>query len=496
MKMIYNVISILVLGSMLLIPVGAFAQINIDYDNCMVVSSQQTFYWPFEVKTTHEPAIAQRITDRHANAPDAQIGIDKPQSSKAEDATWIAFRNSQNVTATWEVQLDLEYLHEKEERRWINVDIFSNNQNVQNLKLEHMGKTTCIVYNLQVTDPPHDWTDEEIIAVGASLTKDEFTSLKLEQSRNNKIVGDGQTFDNIQTVVFGGAVVMLILKGWKDRDKIKAELALIRWEREQLELARMALQMNDEYREVKVLQALKQMAIEKTRIYGDVIAMVQLGLSKGFNEIEKFFVTPEEKIDDKLIPSSPTDLAQVTFADMENPLCCRCVFKSSAQVSGKWYCDEHLFELSQSRDPPQDLHNVPNWCTDHSCKKYSRWHPNESCIFNDPSDPEYIPAEFVEYDIFTEHDMIEPETPGLKERLGQIKSKLPFQKKEVDKSFEEYTEDYLREEIKDMESKDEQVKHLKVLWDKTLVESLKDPLGVASRELEVIRKVWKEVAYE
>ena len=410
---------ILLFVPLLIIPASAFAQsIDIDYDNCMVVASPDVFYWPFEVVTRHDPAIAQRITDKHANAPNAQLAIDKPQTDKAEEATWISFKNSANQTANWEVQLDLEYLSETTEDREIIVEIYSNNKNVQNLKLFQDGKNFCIVYNLIVSNPPHNWTDEEILQVSAQLTKDEFTSITKEIAKNNVVIGDNSRFDNIQTLVLGGLAVAIIVGGWKARDRIKVENKLIRYEREQLEEARLTLEMNDDYRNLKIKEGLALMAIEKNRIYQDVIDIVQLAETKRHG---------------------PVELAKDTFEKIERPY-------------------------------PYDRKTTPD--------EFSAL---------EPGNPLYIPGP-VEYDIADDN---EKPTPGLKKRLGEMKSKLPFAKKE--KSFEEYTEDYLYQELDQFDTKVDKVKHLKQLWDERIKVANSEPLGIAGREIEVIRKVWQDL---
>jgi hypothetical protein len=394
--------------------------IDIDYDNCMVIASPNNFYWPFEVKTTHDPAIGQRITDKHPNAPNAQLAIDKPQTDKAEEATWISFKNFANQTATWEVQLDLEYLSESTENREVIVDMYSNNQQVNHIKLLQDGKNFCIVYNLQVTNPPHVWTDEEILSVSSSLTKDEFSANQREIAKMNVIVGDGQRFDNIQTAVLIGFAVVILVGSYKARDRIKVELKLIRFEREQLEEARLTLTMNDDYRNLKIKQGLLNMNIEKNRIYQDVISMFQVAFAKK---------------DD-----GPLELAKDTFEKLPGTV------------------------IQPGHDIIQG--NNMNW--------------------NDPSHPDYMPLP-VEYD-----EQEEPEQPGIKERLSEIKDKLPFVGTK-EKSFEEYTEDYLNTELEQFDSSVDKVAHLKEIWDERIKEANKDPNGVASREIEVIRKVWQEL---
>ena len=106
--------------------------------------------------------------------------------------------------------------------------------------------------------------------------------------------------------------------------------------------------------------------------------------------------------------------------------------------------------------------------------------------WNDPSHPDYMPLP-VEYD-----EQEEPEQPGIKERLSEIKDKLPFVGTK-EKSFEEYTEDYLNTELEQFDSSVDKVAHLKEIWDERIKEANKDPNGVASREIEVIRKVWQEL---
>ena len=283
MKRIYKISLVILISIIMIVPCASFADAqsrDIDYDNCMVVASPSNFYWPIEVVTRHDPAIAQRVTDKHANAPNAQIAIDKPQTAKAEEAPWISFKNSANQTANWEVQIDLEYLSESTDNREVLVEMYSNNQRVNDLKLFQDGKEFCIVYNLQVTNPPHEWTDDEIMSVSASLTKDEFSSVQREIAKNNVVIGDASRFDNIQTLVLGGVGVLLVVGSWKARDRIKVELKLVKFEREQLEDARLTLIMNDDYRNLKIKQGLLNMNIEKNRIYQDVISMFQVAFAK------------------------------------------------------------------------------------------------------------------------------------------------------------------------------------------------------------------------
>lgn len=399
----------------LLVPANAYAQIEIDYDNCVVMSAPENFYWPFEVITRHDPAIAQRITDRHVNAPNAQIAIDKPQSDKAEDATWVSFKNSANVTANWEVQVDLEYMSETQEDREVMIEMYSNNKRIANHKIMQDGKSFCIVYNLVVSNPPHDWTDEEILEVSSALTNDEFKATQKEMKKNTEAIENNTRFDNVQTAVLAGLAVAIIVGGWKARDRIKVENKLLRYEREQLEEARMNLEMNDDYRNLKILNGLQHMQIEKNRIYQDVINMIQVAFSK--------------KDED------PVELAKEVFEDIQKK--------------------QHLVQ-----------------------------NPIE------PSDSKYIPGP-VEFDLPDDYDPLE-DSPGLKKRISQIKSKLPFVGSK-EKTFEEYTEDYLWQELENYESKAEQTNHLKKIWDERIKVAHNDPSGVASREIEVIRKVWQEL---
>ncbi len=416
MKKIYKIVFVILIALIMLIPATAFAQtIDINYDECTVISAPSGFYWPFEVVTRHDPAIAQRITDKHANAPNAQLAIEKPQTDKAEDATWISFKNSANQTANWEIQLDLEYLSETVEDREIIIEMYSNNQKVANHKLFQDGKNFCIVYNLIVSNPPHDWTDEEILQVSSQLTKDEFSAVQKEIAKNNVVIGDSSRFDNIQTLVLGGLGVLLIVGSWKARDRIKVENKLIRYEREQLEEARATLEMNDDYRNLKINQGLEKMTIEKNRIYQDVISMVQLAFAKK---------------DD-----GPTITASLPF--------------------------EQSTTIINAVGP---IHTS-----------------------SDPSDSNYIPGP-VEFDA---PGVTEKPQPGLTNRLSFIKSKLPFQSK--DKSFEEYTEEYLIQELDEFDSKVDKVKQLKKMWDDRIKVAQSDPSGVASREVEVIRKVWMDL---
>lgn len=426
---------------LLFLPVANAQSLEIDYENCTVVSAPGMFYWPFEVITRHDPAIAQRITDKHVNNPSAQLAIGKPETTNPEEATWISFRSNTNATVTWEVQLDLEYLHESSENRDVIVEIYSNNMMVQKHNLFQTGKNFCIVYNLQVTNPPHNWTDDEIIAVSSELTKEQFAGIQKEISKSNVVVGDSSRFDNIQTLVLVGLAVAIVVGARRARDNIKSELALVRWEREQLEEARLSLNMNDDYRELKINEGIKKLEMVKTRTYAEVIDMVQTALSISMSKINDYFVPITDKADPYIV-------------------------------------SEKL---------------KPNLCENQNCKKVGMWHPNELCTDDylalDPSDPNYMPT-FVEYDL---PDIPEPESPGIKNKIMNLSKKIPFVNKS-EMTQEELTKQNILEQLEKFDSKHDKILELKKMWDARIKIIYDDKTGNVAKEVEIIREIWGELA--
>src|SRR3990167_2819168 len=185
----------------LLIPSYAYAQeenTNIEYDRCEYDMLNQNVYAPFYFHINHDPAISQVIKQRHDDNPNVSPFIRTPDITIPDEyPTWIEFGSSVNATATYEFQVDLGYKEQVDHARPIMIQLFSQGSLVNDKKIYQEDKIGCIAFKVFATQPPHQFTYEEILQIAKSefigttnqfaLKIDDNTS-KLESLNNITVV--------------------------------------------------------------------------------------------------------------------------------------------------------------------------------------------------------------------------------------------------------------------------------------------------------------------
>lgn len=151
----------------LLVPSFAYAQesTEINYDKCENEMLHQNIYAPFYYHINHDPAISQTFKQRHVDNPNVSPFQRAPETIDAGYATWFEFGTSSNQTATYEFELDLEYLETSELPRPITIQLFSTNGLVSERKIFQEEKIGCMAFRVATSAPPHVFTQEEILEI-------------------------------------------------------------------------------------------------------------------------------------------------------------------------------------------------------------------------------------------------------------------------------------------------------------------------------------------
>lgn len=189
---------------LLIVPQFVFAQSNeqVNYDKCEYDMITQNIYAPFYFHINHDSATSQKFI-WHSDNPNVVPFTRSPGGqASAEQVTWFEFGSDVNATATYEFELDLNYLNKLDVPRPITMQLYSSNGLMMDRKIFQDDKTGCLAFKVSVTPEPHKFTSEEILSIAklefAGITKqytdsitrytDESNSLKTQLIVSNIVI--------------------------------------------------------------------------------------------------------------------------------------------------------------------------------------------------------------------------------------------------------------------------------------------------------------------
>lgn len=289
----YTAIILMIIVTTVIIPTANAQQIQINYEDCDVIGMSNRVYVPFEIRVEHESTIAQRVTDKHPDNPNAQLGVQRPERASAEDATWITLRSDE--VARWEIQLDLQYLIEKDDEREVTVKIFSKGQNILTQELSHSGKFYCLVFNLVTSEPPPpQLTDEQISEIAGQQFADELRTNNdnfLELSSNYAFLSNVII---LLLLVVTGAIVFTVIENKRSKIRYNAMINDLAIEKEGFESATRAMERNDQYSQLKIndmINAFEDIGKNFYNKFNDLLAVALDMREKNIKMYEKYDIT-------------------------------------------------------------------------------------------------------------------------------------------------------------------------------------------------------------
>lgn len=199
--------------SVLLLPLPVFAQTpdTIEYDRCEYEMIHQNMYSPFYYHIQHDPAVAQSFKSRHDDNPTAPPPFQRtPEGLDPNSATWFDFGVNQNVTATYEFQLDLEYASVLEKPRPIIIQAFSLNNLVYERKIYQDEQIGCVALKVHVSPPPHQFTPDEIAQIAGNEVVGITKRYADEINANTRTIKGYENSNIAAYTVVGGAMLYLV----------------------------------------------------------------------------------------------------------------------------------------------------------------------------------------------------------------------------------------------------------------------------------------------
>ena len=305
----------------LLVPSYAYAQednANIEYDRCEYDMINQNVYAPFYFHIIHDEAISQEFNQRHDDNPNVNPFVRSEDVSVVDEyPTWFEFGSSQNATATYEFQLELQYKEEVDYARPIMIQLFSEGTLMMDKKIYQEDKIGCIAFKLFVTPPPHEFTYEELLEIAKSEFIGTTRQYAMQIEDNTSMLGTLTNIIIVLVLVFAVVVGYLILN-----DKSRSRL---------LQTLKDEYDVRNDLLSTAIIQLkanliFAKLQLSETKISNDSMINTIIGnfghmmesMQTGVRDIKddfKAFIDQLRK--ESEIPESANELAKTTFADIE-----------------------------------------------------------------------------------------------------------------------------------------------------------------------------------